>query len=86
MHLHGHVLSLLDRDGRAPGGSPLHLDSLLVGPHESWDVAFVADNPGLWMVHCHVLLHAAMGMSAMMSYDGVTTPYNLGVRSGNEPE
>lgn len=37
------------------------LDSLLVGPHESWDVAFVAEKPGLWMVHCHVLLHAAMG-------------------------
>ena len=86
MHLHGHALTLLARDGRAPSGSPLHLDSLLVGPHESWDVAVVADNPGLWMVHCHVLLHAAMGMSAMMSYEGVTTPYNLGARSGNEPE
>src|SRR5262245_10623800 len=86
MHLHGHVLTVLDRDGGALSGSPLHLDSLLVGPHESWDVAFVADNPGLWMFHCHVLLHAAMGMSAMISYAGVSTPYDLGARSGNQPE
>ncbi len=86
MHLHGHVLSVLDRDGRAARGSPLHLDSLLVGPHESWDVAFVADNPGLWMFHCHVLLHAAMGMSAMISYEAVTTPYDIGQPLGNEPE
>ncbi len=86
MHLHGHVLTVLGRDGRAPSGSPLHLDSLLVGPHESWNVAFVADNPGLWMFHCHVLLHAAMGMSAMISYEGVTTPYDIGDRAGNEPE
>jgi len=86
MHLHGHVLTVLDRDGGAPRGSPLHLDSLLVSPHERWDVAFVADNPGLWMFHCHVLLHAALGMSAMVSYDGVTTPFDLGARSGNQPE
>jgi len=86
MHLHGHVLSVLDRDGGAPRGSPIHLDSLLVGPHESWDVAFVTDNPGLWMFHCHVLLHAAMGMSAMIAYEGVTTPYDVGARSGNQSE
>jgi FtsP/CotA-like multicopper oxidase with cupredoxin domain len=86
MHIHGHSMTVLDRDGRAPRGSPLHLDSLLVGPGESWDVAFQADNPGLWMIHCHVLLHAAMGMSAMIAYEGVTTPYVVGERSGNEPE
>ncbi len=86
MHLHGHVMTVLDRNGKATSGSPIHLDSLLVGPNETWDVAFVADNPGLWMFHCHVLLHAAMGMSAMISYEGVTTPYDIGQPFGNEPE
>jgi FtsP/CotA-like multicopper oxidase with cupredoxin domain len=86
MHLHGHVLSVLARDGQVIGGSPVHLDSLLVGPHETWDVAFLADNPGLWMFHCHVLLHAAMGMSAMISYQGITTPFDIGQPFGNEPE
>jgi FtsP/CotA-like multicopper oxidase with cupredoxin domain len=86
MHLHGHVMSVLDRNGQMISGSPLRLDSLLVGPNETWDVAFVADNPGLWMFHCHVLLHAATGMSAMISYEGVTTPYDIGQPFGNEPE
>ena len=55
MHLHGHTLSVLRKDGRPIGGSPIHLDSIVVGPHETWDAAFAADNPGIWMLHCHVL-------------------------------
>ena len=86
MHLHGHVMSVIARDGVPIAGSPLHLDSLLVGPHESWDVAFLADNPGLWMLHCHVLLHASFGMSMTVIYAGITTPFEMGTRSGNLPE
>jgi Multicopper oxidase len=47
---------------------------------------FPADNPGLWMLHCHVLLHAAMGMSMTIDYVGVTTPFTMGAESGNVPE
>lgn len=86
MHLHGHSFSVLDRNGRRPTGSPVHLDTLIVGPNETWDIAFIADNPGLWMFHCHVLVHAAWGMSAMLVYEGVTTPYRLGANSVNKPE
>jgi FtsP/CotA-like multicopper oxidase with cupredoxin domain len=86
MHIHGHVFTVLSVDGRPPAGSPLHLDTILVGPHETWDVAFLADNPGLWMVHCHVLLHASFGMSMTVNYAGVSTPYEMGSRSGNVPE
>jgi FtsP/CotA-like multicopper oxidase with cupredoxin domain len=86
MHLHGHWLSVLAVNGRGIRGSPLHLDSLLMGPRESFDVAFLADNPGLWMFHCHVMLHSALGMSAMVVYQDVTTPYQVGSRSGNMPE
>ena len=46
MHLHGHVFSVLDVDGRRVGGSPVHLDTVLVGPRQTVDVAFRADNPG----------------------------------------
>ncbi len=49
-------------------GQPIHLDSLLVGPHETWEVAFAAGNPGIWMLHCHVLLHASFGMSMTVNY------------------
>jgi FtsP/CotA-like multicopper oxidase with cupredoxin domain len=86
MHLHGHSFSVVMHRGKALEGSPIYIDSLLVAPHEDWDIAFVADNPGLWMVHCHVLVHAAFGMSAMASYEGITTPYDIGTTSGNKPE
>lgn len=86
MHLHGHTFSVLEGGGRRPSGSPIQLDTVIVGPNETWDVAFRADNPGLWMFHCHVLVHAAWGMSAMIVYEGVTTPYVLGGPAQNRPE
>ena len=86
MHLHGHIMSVVARNGQPIHGSPLYLDTLLVGPSETWDVAFVADNPGIWMFHCHVLLHAASGMSLTINYAGVSTPFEMGTRSGNVPE
>ena len=46
----------------------------------------MADNPGIWMDHCHNLKHAAEGMVTHLMYDGVTTPYKLGSDSGNTPE
>ena len=86
MHLHGHTMSVLSRDGRPVTGSPVRVDTVLVGPHETWDVAFLADNPGLWMFHCHVLLHAAFGLTMSIDYAGISTPYEMGTRSGNLPE
>ena len=86
IHLHGHTFTVLSKNGRPLSGSPVHLDSVLVGPHETWVVAFVADNPGLWMLHCHVLIHAAYGLSAMISYTGISTPFTIGTLSGDFPE
>lgn len=86
IHLHGHIMSVIAKNGRRISGSPVRLDSVLVGPHETWDVAFLADNPGLWMLHCHVLIHAAYGLSTMVSYQEIHTPYTIGTRSGDFPE
>jgi FtsP/CotA-like multicopper oxidase with cupredoxin domain len=86
IHLHGHFLHVMSRNGVPISGSPVLLDSILVGPHETWDVAFLADNPGLWMIHCHVLVHAAYGLSTMLSYAGTWTPYSIGTISGNFPD
>ena len=47
---------------------------------------FVGDNPGIWMLHCHVLLHAGFGMTMTVNYAGVSTPFEMGSRSGNMPE
>lgn len=86
IHIHGHVFSILAKNGHRLTGSPVHVDAVLLGPHETWDVAFKADNPGIWMLHCHVLAHAASGMSMTINYVGVSTPFTMGTQSGNQPE
>ncbi len=86
MHLHGHHAVVLSRDGEKATGSPWWVDSLNVRDGESYDIAFVADNPGVWMDHCHNLKHAVQGLLAHLMYDGVTTPYRIGGAASNEPE
>ncbi|MFC3747087.1 multicopper oxidase family protein [Paenibacillus sp. GCM10012306] len=86
MHIHGHTLQVLTRNGKAAEGSPVYLDTLNVLPHETYEVAFVADNPGIWMIHCHNLKHAAMGMNMMVNYEGISTPFVVGGTSGNHPD
>ena len=61
MHLHGHSFSVLDRDG-APVPHDMWGDTVLVRPRERVRVAFVADNPGDWMLHCHVMEHQVGGL------------------------
>ncbi|WP_083511570.1 multicopper oxidase family protein [Alicyclobacillus acidiphilus] len=77
MHLHGHDFQVLTRDGKALTGSTVYLDTLEVLPGETYDIAFKADNPGLWMFHCHDLHHASAGMDVVLQYAGVSDPYNI---------
>ena len=85
MHLHGHHAVVLARNGAPATGSPWWFDSLEIADGDSYDVAFRADNPGVWMDHCHNLQHARDGLVAHLMYAGVTTPYRIGDR-GNAPE
>ncbi len=86
IHIHGHTFTVLSKNGHPLTGSPVHVDTILIGPHETWDVAFLANNPGLWMLHCHNFQHADFGMDMMVNYDGVYTPYTIGTDSGNFPD
>lgn len=86
MHLHGHVFEVLAHNGHPLTGSPVYLDTILVPPHTTYDIAFVANNPGLWMLHCHNLLHANWGMDMMVMYNNISTPYTVGKASGNIPD
>jgi len=86
MHLHGHHMLVLSRDGTPVTGSPWWSDTLNVEPGEKYDVAFRADNPGIWMDHCHNLSHAAAGLTMHLAYMGVTTPFETGGTSHNHPE
>ena len=86
MHLHGHHVVVLSRDGVAASGSPWWVDSLDVHPGETYEIAFVADNPGIWSDHCHTLPHAVDGLVAHVMYDGVTTPFTINGDARNQPE
>ncbi|MDI4649645.1 multicopper oxidase family protein [Cohnella hashimotonis] len=85
-HVHGHVFRVLSKNRVALRGSPVYLDTLLTKKGETYELYLEADNPGLWMVHCHNLKHASMGMSMMLNYEGITTPYRVGTQSGNLPD
>jgi FtsP/CotA-like multicopper oxidase with cupredoxin domain len=62
MHLHGHHFRLLDN--LDDGWKPFWLDTVLVPARETSRIAFVADNPGKWMLHCHMIEHQETGMAA----------------------
>src|SRR3546814_6598930 len=40
--------------------------SVLIAPRERVEIALVADNPGDWMFHCHILEHQAAGMMGVI--------------------
>ena len=86
MHLHGHHGLVLSRNGEPATGSPWWTDSLEVAQGERYEVAVLADNPGLWMDHCHNLPHARDGLVAHLMYDGVTSSYMVGGAHDNHPE
>ena len=60
MHLHGHHFL----EARAGTFGPLARlrDTTLVAPNATQEIAFIADNPGDWLLHCHMLEHADGGM------------------------
>lgn len=64
IHLHGHHFRVLTRNGQPEPHAPLR-DTVLMAPRETLEVAFKADNPGDWMLHCHVLEHHAGGMGGV---------------------
>jgi FtsP/CotA-like multicopper oxidase with cupredoxin domain len=65
IHLHGQSFRVISR-----GGNPTRhrewLDTVLMFPRETIEIAFVAESPGDWMFHCHVLEHQAGGMMASL--------------------
>ncbi|MEV4702070.1 multicopper oxidase family protein [Actinoplanes sp. NPDC049316] len=86
MHPHGHTMLVLSRNGVAASGSPWWTDTLNVAPGEVYEVALRADNPGIWMDHCHNLEHTQVGMMMHLVYTGVSSPYEMGRGTPNQPE
>lgn len=60
MHLHGMHFREVLAEGRL---GPMR-DTFLTDAGASHEIAFAADNPGKWLLHCHMLAHAAAGMTS----------------------
>lgn len=63
MHVHGHHFQILNRSGSVVDEAKPWRDTFLIGQDQTTEIAFVADNPGKWLFHCHMLEHAAAGMN-----------------------
>ncbi|MFG2633605.1 multicopper oxidase family protein [Streptomyces sp. NPDC048362] len=63
MHLHGHTFAVRGLDGVGA-----RKDTALVLPHRKLVIDFDADNPGLWMLHCHNQYHSESGMMTVLGY------------------
>jgi FtsP/CotA-like multicopper oxidase with cupredoxin domain len=66
MHLHGHEFQVVEIDGKRFAGAVR--DTVLVPPRRRVVVAFDANNPGLWALHCHLLYHLESGMFITLGY------------------
>jgi FtsP/CotA-like multicopper oxidase with cupredoxin domain len=82
IHLHGHDFYILDSkadatwDGSTAGlnlNNPTRRDTAVLQKGGYLLIAFLADNPGMWIMHCHIAWHAAQGLSMQFGerYDDI---------------
>lgn len=79
-HLHGHVFQAVYRSASNAGfydptnttvtsafkTTPMRRDTFTVEPQGFFVVRFRADNPGIWLFHCHIEWHIDSGLVATM--------------------
>jgi iron transport multicopper oxidase len=73
-HLHGHHFQVLDRPRSGTGNWPARdvnyaatppmRDTIAVMPQSFTVLRFKANNPGVWLFHCHIEWHVEMGLTA----------------------
>jgi FtsP/CotA-like multicopper oxidase with cupredoxin domain len=69
MHFHGHHFRIIARADGKPFPS-YWWDTILMEPKDDMTIAFAGDNPGRWMIHCHMLDHQASGMDTWFEVAG----------------
>ncbi len=71
MHLHGHQFKVVAIDGNElPSTQQFLGNTITLHPGEIRDIEFLANNPGVWLFHCHELHHSAAGMLLTIVYEG----------------
>ncbi|OQV10674.1 hypothetical protein CLAIMM_14640 isoform 2 [Cladophialophora immunda] len=81
IHLHGHDFAILQQSTKPYriGGLDLKLDNpprrdVAFMPRDGYLVlAFKADNPGVWLMHCHIATHASGGLAMQIVENGNQT-------------
>ena len=68
IHVHGHTFAVTGTEGgRQPEATWGPANTVLVGVAQARDIEFVANNPGDWMVHCHLPHHMMNNMADLIS-------------------
>jgi FtsP/CotA-like multicopper oxidase with cupredoxin domain len=79
IHLHGHWFRLIAQDG-SPLAHPSFMNTVPVHPGQTIDIDFLANNPGVWPLHCHIISHMVdnrdmmSGLMTVVRYDGFGLP------------
>ncbi|PZM16934.1 multicopper oxidase family protein [Rhizobium tubonense] len=64
IHLHGMSFTVLSSSAREV--MPFVSDTYLIQPNEKVQLGLVADNPGDWLLHCHIIEHQKTGMTSYL--------------------
>ena len=82
MHLHGHQFRVVATDGNpVPEPAQLTRNTLPLLPGETYDIEFIADNPGVWLFHCHELQHAGGGMITAVVYEDAVEEEDVAIEA-----
>lgn len=78
-HLHGHGFQAIYRSDEDGGtfedsnvtevdypATPMRRDTFVLYPNGNIVLRFQADNPGIWLFHCHIEWHVSSGLIATM--------------------
>lgn len=83
MHLHGYTFKIIASDGNLIV-NPKSANTIDLGPSQTVDISFIANNPGKWMFHCHILDHTINpgtngdgSSNEMADMGGLTTSINV---------
>jgi FtsP/CotA-like multicopper oxidase with cupredoxin domain len=82
MHLHGHTFWVTGTEGgRIPESAWVPGNNVLVGVAQAREIEFIANNPGDWVMHCHMFHHMMNHMTVMVGPMGGHT--RMGMPMGN---
>jgi manganese oxidase len=84
IHLHGHTFWVTGTEaGRIPETAWYPSNNVLVAVAQARDVEFIANNPGDWVLHCHMFHHMMNHMTVMV---GPMAHAGRGMPAGNNAQ